>query len=103
MQLIISIMATISLLSLAIYDFLCICRIIEKEKWAEKIWNCVLPKIKYDEKFLFLFIRPIFLNVSFMTFMLSGGLLSKLFIGKILLVLAPTLALVTLIKNNTRK
>ena len=102
-QFITSIIATICLLTLVIYDLLNLLRIIKKERWAKKIWEYTFPSIKYDEKILFLLIRPVFLTVSLMTYVLSGGVLSQIFVFNILLMLTPLLSLAVVIVNNTRE
>lgn len=101
--LIVSIFSTVSMITLAIYDFLCVCRIIGKEELAERIWKYILPNKPYDEKVLFVIIRPMLLNISLAMFMLSGGLASGLFLFKIILYSAPALALGVIIKNSTQK
>lgn len=92
MQFITSIIATISLLSLAIYDFLCICRIIGKEKLVERIWNRILPQKPYDEKRVFLFIRPMFLHAWFILYVLSGGVLGRILWYNLFCLTAPLLS-----------
>ena len=99
MRLINSIIATISLLSLATYDFLCICRIIRKENLVEKIWKCILPNKPYDEKTVFLFIRPMLLHVWFMAFVLSGGVLSRIPWYNFFCLSAPLLAAGAALRN----
>ena len=102
-QLITAIIATASLVTLSVYDFLCLCRTIRKEKWAEKIWRYVLPNKQYDENMLFLGIRPMFLTVSLMTFMLSGGVLAQMMWFNILHIFTPLFAVGATIANITRK
>ena len=101
--LIVNIIATVSIVTLVIYDFLCILRIIGKEELAERIWKYILPNKPYDEKKLFVLIRPMLLNISLVMFMLSGGSASGLLLFKIILYSAPALALGVIIKNSTQK
>ena len=103
MQFITSIIATISLLSLAIYDFLCICRIIGKETLVEKLWNRILPQKSYDEKKIFLFIRPMFLHVWFITFVLSGGVLGRIPWYNLFCLTAPVLSAGVVLRNIKEK
>lgn len=99
---ILSIIATISLVSLVIYDFLCICRIIKKEEVVEKIWKQIIKNKEYEEKLVFIFIRPIFLQISFITYILSIGVLDKMGVFRFLIVSAPILAILTVIANNRK-
>lgn len=102
-QLATAIIATVSLLTLVIYDFLCICRIVKKEKWAERVWRYVLPKKRYNEMLLFFGIRPIFLTTSMITFMLSGGVLSQIIWFRVILLATPLLAVGTSIANSRKR
>ena len=102
-QLITAIIATVSLITLILYDLLSLLRIIRKEKWTEKAWRYMLPDKKYDENMLFVGIRPMLLTFSFMTFMLSSGVLSQITWFNILHVFTPLFALGALISNTTRK
>ena len=102
-QFLMDIIATISVGSLVIYDLLSICRIIGKEELVEKIWRKVLPNQPFNEKIFFTFTRPIFLSISLMAFILSGGMLSEIPGFNIFLSSAPLLAFVVMIKNNMPK
>ena len=102
-QLITAIIATASLITLIIYDFLSLCRIIRKEKWAEKAWKYVLPNRAYNETILFVGIRPFLLTISLMTFMLSGGVLAQMTWFNILHMFTPLFAVGATISNTTRK
>ena len=83
-----AIVATIAILSLVTYDFLSLCRIIGKEKWVEKIYNSLIPTPKYNEDFVFRFIRPLLLTISMMTYLLVPSELSR--IPMFYILLAPT-------------
>ena len=73
-----SLIATICILSILIYDFMCLCRIIGKEKWVEKIYNSLVTKLEYNEDIVFRLIRPLFLTTSFMMFLLTFYIFLKL-------------------------
>lgn len=83
-NLFLSIMATFSLISIVIYDFLCLCRILKKEIWAEKICKDYFPNFQYDENKVFFHMKSLFLYFSYMTFMLSQGILWTILPFKIL-------------------
>ncbi len=103
MNFITSIFATFCLVFLFAYDFLTVCRIAKQEKFVEKIWRSLLPNKKYNEYIVFLIIRPIFLNVSFMCYILSANLLNDFLVYKVLIISAPILALINMFNQNTRK
>ena len=83
-----SLIATICILSILIYDFMCLCRIIGKEKWVEKIYNSLVTKLEYNEDIVFRLIRPLFLTTSFMMFLLIPEELTR--IPYFNIILAPT-------------
>jgi len=89
-----SIMATISLVTLALYDFLCICKIIKKEQFIEKIWKHFVSDKWYNEAIVFLAIRPMLLFTSSITFIFSGEILIRIPIFIILLVATPLLTII---------
>ena len=78
---------------LAMYDFLCICRILRKEELTEKMWKYFYPDKPYNELLLFVVIRPMILQISFMLFILSGGIFIRLPLFRLLLFSAPLFAL----------
>lgn len=84
-NLFLSIIATLSLTSIIIYDFLCLCRILKKEVWVEKICMQYFPNFQYDETKVFLHMKSYFLWISYLTFILSEGLLWNILPFKILL------------------
>lgn len=98
-----SVMATISVLTLVLYEFLCICRLIGKEEIVEKIWKCFLPKKEYNAIKVFVFIRIKILSISMLTFLLSGCIPAKLTVVQILLFTLPILSLLTSSKNMNKK
>lgn len=98
-----SLIGTFSVIFLAMYDFLCICRILKKEELAEPIWKYLLPDKPYNKMLLFVVIRPMFLQVSFILFILSGGIFIRLPLFKLLLLSAPLFALGGLLTDYKRK
>lgn len=98
-----SIIATICLVSMAMYEFLCVCMIIRKEKLAEKIWKYIFPNKRYNENLVFRSIRPMCLQISFMCFILSGGVLTRFLFFKIIMLLAVPLALGATLRVIRRK
>lgn len=102
-KLILSIIATISFFTLVMYDFLTICRIIKREELIERIWKQIFPDKTYNEKLVFIMVRPILLNISCITYILSASILVKNFIFNILLTAAPILAAFAIISNINRK
>lgn len=98
-QLIISIIATISVLCLAVYEFLCVCRIIKKEVIVEKVWSYFFKDKPYNEKQIFLFIRPMILQAWFLAYVLSGGVASKILLYKIMQIAAIPLAAGALLRT----
>ena len=96
------IMATICLETLAIYQFLCISRIINKEWIVEKIWKIITDK-EFKETLVFIVIRPVFLQISLITYMFSVELLSNIMIFNLMLYFTPILAIGTGITNNKKK
>ena len=99
-QVIIVLSAAISFISLFIYDFLCVCRIIKQEQIVEKIWREIIPNEEYDEIKVFVFIRPIFLYISAISFLFSSKLLLSLVVFEILLYGTPILAILGTMRNN---
>ena len=102
MKLITSIIATISLLSLATYDFLNILRIARKEQLVEKIWTRLAPNKQYDEKRVFLCIKPMLLHTWFLTFVLSGGVLGQFPAYNLFCLSAPLLSAVATMRTIRR-
>lgn len=102
-RLITAIMATICLLTLGTYDFLCLCRIIKKEKWVENIWRYILPDRNYDEMKVFMAVRPMLLTISLLAYIMSGGALAQLFWFRVILSLTPIFAVGCTIANINKK
>lgn len=100
---IISIIATICLVSMVIYQFLCLCLIIKKEKFVEKIWKHVFPNKHYDENVVFMCIRPMCLQISLMCFLFSGGVLTRLALFNLLMYLTIPLTLGAIFRIIKRK
>ncbi|MBO5478764.1 MAG: hypothetical protein J6A04_03500 [Clostridia bacterium] len=99
-KVVLSFIATICFFTLVVYDFLGVCRIFGREKIVEEIWKRILPNKKYDEKIVFVLIRPIFLNISFLCFLLTYNIVNRMLVFRILLALAPILSVITGIKNR---
>lgn len=95
-----AICGTISILSLVLYDVITLCRILDKEEYVKKGYAKLMKK-EYNEEIFFALIRPCILQLSFMTFLISmeafDGVI--LIIHYILLIAAPILAFLNLIKN----
>lgn len=87
-----AIVATICILLLATYDFLCLCRIIGKEKWVEKIYRMYISTPEYNEEIVFRLIRPMILTCSLMTYLIVSTELSRVAWFGILLSPTPLLA-----------
>lgn len=95
--------AMISLSTLLVYDFLSICRIMKKEEIVKNIWNKIFRKKHYNETKVFVFIRPIFLQISMLMFILSRGVLSELAIFNVILAFTPIMAFATVRINNRKE
>ena len=94
-----SIMATLALLTLAVYDFLSICRIFGKEKWTKRIYEYFFTNPEFNEIIVFYMIRPLILITSLTCFLFSGKVLTRIPGFYILIMSAPTLAVICNIKN----
>lgn len=99
-KILLSFIATICFFTLLVYDFLGVCRVIGKEKIVADIWKMILPNKKYDEKIVFIFIKPMFLQISFICFLLTADKINRVLIFRILLAFAPILSVMTHIKKN---
>lgn len=96
-DLVFRIIATISFLSLVLYDFLCICRMLNKKDWVEKIWKQILPNKEYSEVLVFGLIRSLSLSISAITYLFAGKILIMNPIFMLLLSITPILALINLL------
>lgn len=94
-----STMATLALLTLVVYDFLSICRILGKEKWANRIYCYFFSKPEFNEIIVFYVIRPLILITSLICFLSSGEILARIPGFYILLMSAPSLAVICNLKN----
>ena len=102
-NIIISVIGTISLVTIAIYDFLCICLIIKKEKLAEFVWKNIFPNRTYNETKLFRLFRPLALQVSMVCFILSGGVLVNLPLFSLLVTASMPLTIGVIFRNFSHK
>lgn len=96
------IMAAISFETLLVYDFLCFCFLLNKEKLAEKLWKKFLPNREYKEEIFFVKIRPIFLQISMVTYLLSIQIISNIEIFNIILMCTPLITITTNLLEKKR-
>ena len=64
------VLATISVMSLLVYDGIVVCEILGKEELVEKVWRQLLPKKKYDK----LKVKGIILLTGSITYFLTFDL-----------------------------
>ena len=98
-----SVLATISLVFLVIYDFICLCYITGKQKVVETIWKYIFPKKQINETFLFNSLRFLCMQVWFLCYLLSDGVLNRIPVYNTFVFLGLFLSCASLIKTITRK
>ena len=94
-----SVFATICLLTLVFYDFLCICRILKRENIVRKIWEYLFSSIKYNEIIVFTLGKTILLSTSMIFFLVSSDVLLNFWEFKILLSMTPFFALGAMLRS----
>ena len=99
MKVFFSFVATICFVTIAMYDFLGICRVLSKEKIVEKLWIKIFPNKKYNETIVFTVVRPILLYISMFSFIIVGNVVKFGVIATFLIRVSPFLALGCLLKN----
>lgn len=67
------VIATISFMSLLVYNGIVVCEILEKEELVEKVWQQIVPKKKYDKYKT----RGIILCTGSITYLLSFNLSTR--------------------------
>lgn len=95
--------ATLCIMTLAIYDFLCICRILEKEHWGEKLFKSLFPNIEYNETLLYVMIRPTILTLSLLMYLGSFRVITQFPFFQLLLTPTPILAMLCTFKGINKK
>ena len=98
-KVLLSLLLTIWLVTLVIYEFLGICRILGKEEIVEKLWKKLFPNKKYNETIILIIVRPLFLFISAFCYNVAGSWVELGMICELLMDIIPIIALGNMLKN----